>query len=329
MTPPVTRLDDTVLPLLRRGPLAVVWEPAVFEVSGPGAVTCVQGLLTNDVEKPGPGSLVYGALLTPKGMIVVDYWVLRLGDRFLMLAEPEGREASLDLFRRQLPPRLARVQDRTGALEAVRLYGDHAPHALRSVGLGDPPGPGRAEEREGPPGRGVFARPQSAAPFQGLFVMEAETRERLLAALAGHGVTVASVEAAEAARILAGWPRLGREIRDRTLPQEVRYDEIGGVSYEKGCYVGQETVARLHFRGHANRGLRGLIWPDPAPLEGESVLAAGGKEVGSVTSVLETRGRQLGIGMLRREVAIGEAVTAAGRPARVVPLPFPPEPLVA
>jgi len=329
MTPPVTRLEDAVLPRLRRGPVAVAWEPAAFEVSGPGAVTCLQGLLTNDVEKPGPGSLVYGALLTPKGMIVVDYWVLRLADRFLMLAEPEGREASLRLFQRQLPPRLARVQERTGTLGAIRLYGDHAPQALRPVGLGDPPGPGRAEEREGPLGRGVFARPQAAAPFQGLLVVESETRERLLAALAAHGVPVASEAAAEAARILAGWPRLGREIQDRTLPQEVRYDEIGGVSYEKGCYVGQETVARLHFRGHANRGLRGLVWLDPAPLEGESVLAADGREVGRVTSVLEMRGRQLGIGMLRREVTVGDAVSAAGRPARVAPLPFPPEPLVA
>ena len=54
--------------------------------------------------------------------------------------------------------------------------------------------------------------------------------------------------------------RLGHEIVEKTLVQEVRYDEIGGVSYTKGCYTGQETVARLHFRGHTNRELRGLRW---------------------------------------------------------------------
>ena len=74
----------------------------------------------------------------------------------------------------------------------------------------------------------------------------------------GAGATGGTSEDREAARILAGWPRLGAEIEERTLPQEVRYDEIGGVSYTKGCYTGQETVARLHFRGHTNRELRGL-----------------------------------------------------------------------
>ncbi len=329
MTLPLVRLDAAPLSLIRRGPGAVPWEPAAFEVSGPGAATCIQGLLTNDVERPGAGSIVYGAMLTPKGMIVADYWVLRLDHAFLLLAEPEGRDPSLALFRRQLPPRLARARDMTGALSAIRLYGDHALHALRAVGLGDPPGAGRAEDRHDEMGSTVLARPHAAAPFQGLVVAQTEARDRLLTALAAHGVTLGSEDVAEAARILAGWPRLGREIRERTLPQEVRYDEIGGVSYEKGCYVGQETVARLHFRGHANWGLKGLVWTDLAPLDGDAVTASDGKTVGRVTSVLETGGRRLGIGMLRRETALGERVTAGGQPARVVPLPHPPEPLAA
>ena len=87
----------------------------------------------------------------------------------------------------------------------------------------------------------------------------------------------------QAARILAGWPALGAEIDERTLPQEVRYDEIGGVSYTKGCYTGQETVARLHFRGHPNRELRGLWWrsDEPEPLNGGSrSVLSGEREVG-------------------------------------------------
>ena len=76
-----------------------------------------------------------------------------------------------------------------------------------------------------------------------------------------------------AARILAGWPALGAEIDERTLPQEVRYDEIGGVSYTKGCYTGQETVARLHFRGHPNRELRGLWWRSDEPERSTAAVA--------------------------------------------------------
>jgi folate-binding protein YgfZ len=141
------------------------------------------------------------------------------------------------------------------------------------------------------------------------------------ARLAGAGCAVGGVEDAEAARILAGWPALGAEIDDKTLPQEVRFDELGGVSYTKGCYLGQETVARIHFRGHPNRELRGLEWEDASPLEGRSIEGAG-REAGTVRSTLLAGGRRIGLAPIRKEVTIGDAVTAGGRPARVVALPF-------
>ncbi|HVJ99486.1 MAG TPA: hypothetical protein VM365_01435, partial [Gemmatimonadales bacterium] len=104
-------------------------------------------------------------------------------------------------------------------------------------------------------------------------------------------------------------------------PQEVRYDEIGGVSYTKGCYTGQETVARLHFRGHTNRELRGLAWREPGAPDGRGVLA-GDKEVGTVRSTLTVDGRTLGLAIVRREIEPGTDVVAGGREARVVQLPF-------
>jgi len=70
------RLDRARLDQVRHGATIVASSPAVLRIAGPGALTCLQGLLTNDLEKPGDNSLVYGALLTPKGMIVVDAWVL-------------------------------------------------------------------------------------------------------------------------------------------------------------------------------------------------------------------------------------------------------------
>src|SRR5438128_12490691 len=90
-------------------------ETGVLTLTGPGAVTCFQGLLTNDVELPGDGSFVYGALLTPKGMIVVDGWAARLGATvsYTVPAHGGGRERALAIFTRSVPPRLARVTDRT------------------------------------------------------------------------------------------------------------------------------------------------------------------------------------------------------------------------
>src|SRR4029077_1572976 len=107
MPPRELGYDRARLERLRRGAVAVVAEPAVFWVEGPAALACLQGLLTNDLIKPGEHSLVYGALLTPKGAIVVDYWVFREPERFALVAPIEGRLASHELFRRQLPPRLA------------------------------------------------------------------------------------------------------------------------------------------------------------------------------------------------------------------------------
>src|SRR5204862_4337505 len=144
--------------------------------------------------------------------------------------------------------------------------------------------------------------------------------------LIGAGAHTASSEALELARILAGWPRLASEVDEKTIPQEVRFDEIGGVSYTKGCYTGQETVSRLHFRGHANRQLRGLLFeadPPAAPATGWNAVTHDEREVGRVTSIAwlpdgggSVLGRRIGLAMVRREVPSGAAVRAAGRGAR-------------
>src|SRR5215213_11567136 len=128
---------------VRHGAVLVTTEPAVFRIQGPGALTCLQGLLTNDLVKPGDNSLVYGALLTPKGALVVDYWVLRQADAFTLVAPRGGHEASLDLFRRQLPPRLAKVVDLTGEARVAWLVGAHGFQTLAESGIGMPEASGR------------------------------------------------------------------------------------------------------------------------------------------------------------------------------------------
>src|SRR3954451_13721477 len=115
--------DRARLERLRHGAVVVSGEPAVFWIEGPGALTCLQGLLTNDLEKAGDHSLVYGALLTPKGMIVVDAWVIRLGDTFTLIMPPSGHDTARELFTRSLPPRLARTTDLTGQAAVAWLLG--------------------------------------------------------------------------------------------------------------------------------------------------------------------------------------------------------------
>ena len=128
-------------------------------------------------------------------------------------------------------------------------------------------------------------------------------------------------EAWELARVEAGMPRYGREFDDGSMPAEAGLVPLA-ISFSKGCYPGQEPVARLQYRGHANRGLRGLELASGLPAAGEMVMA-GDREVGRVTSPVESpRFGPISLAVLRREVADGDRVTIAGAAAVVRPLPF-------
>ena len=330
--PVVTRLNPGDVPAevvdrLRAGAIVAPADVAVLDLTGPGAVTSFQGLLTSDIEKPGDGAFVYGALLTPKGMIVVDGWAARLGARVRFTVPAEGRERAATIFQRSVPPRLARTVDRTADSAVLRVAGAHAIAIFSASGLPVSPHAGHAVEATLDDLPLEIARASERASFAFQITVAAEHQAAVVDRLARAGAGVADAAALELSRILAGWPRLGSEVDEKTIPQEVGYDEIGGVSYTKGCYTGQETVSRLHFRGHANRHLRGLLFEtdSPAPpAEGWSAVTEDEREVGRVTSIawVAGAGRWIGLAVIRREVAIGAVVRAAGREARVVTLPF-------
>ena len=136
---------------LRSGAVLVRDTPAVLQIEGGGALTCLQGLLTQDLAAPGDGTLSYGAMLTPKGMIVADLWALRDGERFLLVFESGARETVRALLGRMLPPRLAKVTDLSETWRAGWLLGCAAPERLaRAIGS-SAPAPGKvARPDEGP-----------------------------------------------------------------------------------------------------------------------------------------------------------------------------------
>jgi folate-binding protein YgfZ len=278
---------------------------AIFEFSGPGAVACLQGLVSSDIEKAGANSVTYGAVLTPKGMIIADGWIIRAGERLFMVTEQSARAALLEVFRKALPPRLARVTDRSEAWSIMRVFGARE----------DARGHVRVD------GDTITAHVPASAWFDELRLGPADAMDHAAAELEAEGASALSPLDVTRRRVERGWPLLGAEIDDRTLVQEVRFDEHGGVSYEKGCYVGQETVARLHFRGHTNRNLRGLVFEGDAEPAGERV-ELDGKDVGRIGTTVNATGRRIGLALVRREVADGARVVAGGIPATVVPLPF-------
>src|SRR5258708_5983480 len=320
--------SPAVVDALRVGAIVARAEVAVITLTGPGAITCFQGLLTNDIEKPGDGAFVYGALLTPKGMVVGEGGAAGRGTSVGYGVAGEARERVRELYTRSVPPRLARTVDGSDEVTVLRLAGAGVAALCETVGV-PLPLPGHAVAANVHGVAAEVARPGETAPFAAQIAAAPRPALALEERLAAAGALRPGAAGLELARILAGWPRLGAEVDDKTLPQEVRYDELGGVSYTKGCYTGQETVSRLHFRGHPNRELKGLEFdaePDGATTP---AVVHRDKDVGRVTSVAwvpdggtSPGGRWIGLGILRREVAPGDMVRAGGTDARVVALPF-------
>ena len=321
------QLDFAISPAelraLRHGAALVPGQVAVFRVEGPGALACLQGLLTCDLAAAGDNGLSYGALLTPKGMIVVDPWVLHEGEGFTLVIDVAGREPAAQLLHRVLPPRLARVTELSDAWRALWLLGACAPERFARANGTTLPGAGRVIGL-GPTGAGLAAGGSAGAPFHGLVVGPAEELKELLGHAEQAGLKRGEESLLAAARVLAGWPTLGREIDERTLPQEVRYDELGAVSYVKGCYTGQETVARVHFRGHVNRVLRGVRIGGGAALP-ERTLKSGDKDVGTVRTAIALDDHLLALAVVRRELEAGMPLRVGDRKVELIPLPVAPD----
>jgi folate-binding protein YgfZ len=319
---PAEALTEHEAEAVMAGAFATQADVAAIEVAGSGAISCLQGLLTNDLEEAGDDGFRYGAVLTAKGMIVCDMWTARVGGHAHLSVPLEGKEALLALFKRFLPPRLAHPKDRSDHLAVLRVAGPQGITLAERAGI---PVPGVGTSTDAVMGEAacVVSRPTEGADFGLQIQLEQSRAAKVLQSLAHAGATVTSPAALELARILTGWPRLGAEIDDKTLPQEVRFDTINGVSYTKGCYTGQETVARLHFRGHTNKEMVGLTWEGTID-QSDPAITQDDRPVGRVTSAawLAPFQQYVGLGIVRRQTKRDRPVMAASSPAEVVRLPF-------
>ena len=332
-------------------------ERRVVRVEGDRAPAMLQGLVTADISTPGDGSAWPSLVLSPKGRVLADAIVVRTGETML-LDVPEAAWAELEThFGRYLPPRFADL--RPSGLGVFRLRGPRALEAATAIDLRL----GKLEAPERTPDvgvrrralaldAGVASRPGAVCRVgsdsgEGLDFYLAPDAE--LAARLGE-LTPVSQAAWEAWRIERGDPVYGRDVTAENLPQETGL-VADSTSFRKGCYTGQEVLARIHYRGKVNRRLVGLRPVNGAtPGESETRLEAGQalrsdeREVGVVTSAAYSpRLGWIGLGYARREIDPGDVVTlgpaaadapgggpavsdAADAPgggaARVVELPF-------
>jgi folate-binding protein YgfZ len=274
---------------------------AKFIVRGSEAADFLQGQVSNDVEALAPGSGCYATVLSHKGKLRTDLRILRGDDSFWLDTESIGHAVLEHMLRTYSLGRDVQFEDATEARALLSLVGPAARERLDTA----PP----AEEHAFVTGEhGAYVATQLGVDV-----------------IAPAGTTLAvkpvSEEAAECLRIESGRPRLGYDMDADTIPQEAGINERA-VSFTKGCYVGQETVARLHYRGKTNRHLRGLRLSEPAERGTEILL--GERVVGRLGSTcVSPRLGPIALALVRREAEPGATVEVGGAGAQVVDLPFP------
>jgi folate-binding protein YgfZ len=285
--------------------LAHRFRPGVIAVEGPDRAGFLQGQVTQDVRGLSPGEARPAAGLTAKGKLIYFGRLVVHGERILLLLPRDAAAAAAAHLGKYAAFQKASVRDATDDFARVALYG---------------PGAGRVTPPDGAvklPGEGEIA---------GEILAPASARGALDRALTDAGSVPVSPATAEALRVEAGRPKLGVDAGEANVPDEVHLE--AAISTTKGCYVGQEIVARMRTYGRLPRRLMGFRFPE-APVPAGTVFgnpAKEGHELARVTSVADSpRFGRIGLGIAFRDVVEGTALRvpdASHRVAIVSDLPF-------
>jgi folate-binding protein YgfZ len=319
-------------------------ERGKLALTGADAIEFLNGQVTNELADLRPGEGRYAAFLTHKGKMLGDVRILAVGTaggeaavpgvpgELLLDTERIALQPLFDMIRRFKVGFAVELHKRTVERGLLSLIG---PDSGRVAGIGD----GADDEPRADSADAAVTLPaeehaNASVEIDGIAALairsdmgvdllcEAGDTERLRDAVVGRGASAVSERAAECVRVEGGRPRYGVDIDESTIPQEAGLNERA-VSFTKGCYVGQETVARLHYRGKPNRHLRGLRLSAPVATGDE--LRLGERSVGHVGSVaISPALGPIALALVRREAAPGDTVAVgdAGVSAQVVELPF-------
>lgn len=290
-----------------------------WRFTGPKAAETLTGLVTNDVLALQPGDGLYAAALTAKGRIVADLRILRDGDDYLVDTGPAAADGWRAMARKFVNPRVAPFSEITDQTRDVGVFGSRAAALLSRLFEGE----GCAFDQLQPhahirtrletAGDALVVRAVELGEIPGFDVLASPaTADAISERLIQLGAVPGSREAFDVARIEAGFPEWGTDMSEDTLAQEANLDRLAAISYSKGCYVGQEVVARIHFRGHVNKLLRRITFgAEVVPVRGAELLDESGRTVGDVRSAaVSPRSGGVGIAMVRREVGANARLTA-------------------
>jgi len=326
-----TRLEDEYMALQEGCGLVDLSFRGKMRITGRDRHTWLHGQVTQDIKQLADGQVTYATVLTPQGKMVCDMRIFALPDE-LIIDVPSGTATPIpEYLDHYLIMERAEIEDLTETWALLSLQGPEAPLAITAV-LGDESarlpvwGVKKSEFNHEPL---YLARtPQCGEDGFDLMVPA-----HCAAALCQHrsALAVHSVgwEALNVRRVEAGIPWWGEELGPNLVPLEARLDHA--ISLNKGCYVGQEIIARIEARGHVNNLLTGFFVVGEHLPERGAEITHDGKKVGTVSTVVQSLRleRPIALGFLRRELQEAGTQVIAATPQgptelQVTPLPFVP-----
>lgn len=296
-----------------------------LELRGPDAAALLHSFCTNDVKRLAVGAGCEAFVTSPQGKTLGHVLISRLADRFLLDTSPGQGAVLMAHFNKYVIGEDVQFVDRTAEWCGLLVAGGQSPRLLADLIQAEVPAQAGSVVKGLVGGHEVFiVRTDYAGPgsffVHGARADQATLVEELQKAGAIRGQTAAW----EARRIEAGFPAFGRDITDENLPQEVARD-AQAISFQKGCYLGQETVARIDALGHVNRLLVGLRFETADPPPPGTALQLGGKDVGRVTSAAFSprAGAAVALAYLQRiHSKSGAVLASAAGSATVTSLPM-------
>jgi len=305
-----------------------------LRLSGKDHLKFLQGMLTNDVMKLGEGEGMYAAILTVKGRMLSDMRVYREKESVLLDLEPGLNVKVGEILKRFRLSYKANIDDLTESMGLLYVHGPFARRLLAEVtGAEKPPLDEFSHLKASVDGRDVTIVKISRTGGDGYDIYSqadalADIWKVLFEKGGAHGILPVGRFALDTLRIEAGIPLYGADMDEETIPIEAGI--WSALSFEKGCYVGQEVVARIKWRGHVNRHLSGLVLSDDRIPRKGSEIFVGEKKIGYVTSAVQSPalGKPVALGYVRREfIEPGTSVLiklpdGSFAEALVTPLPF-------
>ena len=295
---------------------------ALISLTGRDRVRWLNGMVSNNIRDLPAAHGVYAFVLTPQGHIQADLYAFSRSENLLIETERAQSAALLQIFRKYIIMDKVEIEDLSEKTAVFSVTGPKSGEVLASLGLAEILETLQLTDVNWNGAAVTLIRGDNpSVPNYELWV-PAEQAESVWNALLQAGGVEIHEQTLETFRILCGVPKVGQDIREKTLPHETGQERA--LNFNKGCYIGQEIVERIRSRGAVHKTFVGFEVEGPVPSAGTKIQSEG-KDVGEITSITAEplNQKRLALGYLRREfMTLEKTLTAGEARVKATTLPF-------